>query len=140
MTPFVQIARARRLALTFHGHDKRRGGEPYMTHLEAVAAAVADHLKPVALLHDILEKGAVIRNLTVNGIHPCVIDAVVAMTKQPGEPYMDYIERLAENPMALVVKIADIRHNMDGSPNADRRKKYPRALEYLLAKQIASLN
>src|SRR4051812_39002684 len=100
MTPYVQTQRARRLALCFHGHDRRRGGEPYMTHLEAVADAVPEHLKPVALLHDVLEKGAVVANLVVGGMHQCIIDAVVVITKLPGEPYMDYIKRVAENDMA----------------------------------------
>lgn len=139
MTPSVQISRARRLAKVFHGHEKRRDGSPYMAHLEAVADAVSDDLKPVALLHDILENtGCTVRNLAVAGMHQCVIDAVVALTKPKDQSYFDYIHRM-ENPMAIAVKIADIRHNMSDSPNEDRRKKYPRALEYLMAKQ-SSLN
>lgn len=110
-----------------------------MAHLEAVADAVPDHLKPVALLHDILENtGCTVRNLAVAGLHQCVIDAVVALTKPPDQSYYDYIHRM-ENPMAIEVKIADIRHNMSDSPNAKQRKKYPRALEVLVAKR-KSLN
>lgn len=134
-----QIKRARVLAIKFHAGAKRRDSKPYWTHLKAVADAVNIHLRPVAWLHDVLENTTcTVADLAAAGIHQSVIDAVVAITKPKDQSYYDYIQRM-ENPMAVAVKIADIRHNMSDSPNEDRREKYPRALEVLVAKQ-KSLN
>ena len=52
---------------------------------------------------------------------------------------MEYIERIAENPVAVKVKLADLEHNMDESrycrPLNDyemkRQEKYRKASEYL---------
>ena len=56
-----------------------------------------------------------------------------------GEKYMDYVRRLAKNPLARRVKMADLTHNMDISrirnpkqKDYDRiRLKYKPAYEYL---------
>ena len=54
-------------------------------------------------------------------------------------PYMDYIARIAKNPLAKAVKMADLKHNMNlGRLNevTERdlervRNKYEPAMEYL---------
>ena len=37
------------------------------------------------------------------------------MTHPKSEPYLDYIRRVKENPIAKTVKLADLRHNSDQS-------------------------
>lgn len=41
-----------------------------------------------------------------------VRDAVVAVTKIEGEPYLDYLKRVCSNSIARIVKMADLAHNM----------------------------
>ena len=42
-----------------------------------------------------------------------VVSAVIALSKQKGETRMDAARRLAPNPVARAVKLADLRDNMD---------------------------
>jgi hypothetical protein len=69
-----------------------------------------------------------------------VTDALELLTHDPEVPYMDYVAKIAENPIAKAVKIADLRHNsdltrMDNSEIDEwalrRNEKYKRALNLL---------
>lgn len=122
-------------------------GKPYIIHLTTVAnnariymaygETLADEdIECVGLLHDLLEdcpdwtEGA-LRTLFTEKI----VDAVVVLTKNPeGEDYKEYILRVAANPLARVVKLSDLRHNMDitrqgsfNDVNVARLKKYHQA-------------
>ena len=64
--------------------------------------------------------------------------AVDALTERKGEPYEAFVQRAVGDPIARVVKVADIRDNMDLSriPNPTekdhaRLDKYRRALAIL---------
>jgi hypothetical protein len=46
------------------------------------------------------------------GLPDAVISAVVALTRQDGVAYEDYIEQVALNPIARQVKAADIEDNL----------------------------
>lgn len=61
------------------------------------------------LLHDAIEDGGV----TADDLHeafvpPDVVTAVEVLTRRQDETYADYIGRVAENPLARAVKLADI--------------------------------
>ena len=55
------------------------------------------------------------------------------------QPYLDYVRRVSKNPIAKIVKLADLRHNSDQTrmENADEatlayfREKYRKAFEIL---------
>lgn len=61
--------------------------------------------------------------------------ALDAITRRPGEVYAAYIERVALNPVARQVKIADLRHNLKRCERArpSLAKRYRRALALLEA-------
>jgi hypothetical protein len=61
-----------------------------------------------------------------------VVLAVEAITKQSGEAYESYLERVLANPEAAAVKCADIDHNLGSQPKPESRAKYLRALPRLL--------
>ena len=42
-----------------------------------------------------------------------VLEALRLMTNDPSVPYLDYVAKLKENPIARRVKLADLRHNSD---------------------------
>jgi len=126
---------------------KDKAGMPYINHLVTVATNTSGYisyghqvddkdLECTALLHDLLEdcpewtEGA-LRTL----FSDTVVDAVVALTKMPqSESYREYILRVASNPLARIVKLADLKHNMDitrqnsfDDVDIDRLEKYHKA-------------
>ena len=133
-----EAGKAEILATLVHYNDKRRDGvTPYIMHPKEVVSKVADRQKPIAWLHDVLEDHGneySAEYLLYLGFSKYVVDAVVAMTKIPGELFYDYISRVLANPDAVIVKIADITHNMSCNPTAKARVRYVEALERLQAK------
>jgi GTP diphosphokinase / guanosine-3',5'-bis(diphosphate) 3'-diphosphatase len=49
----------------------------------------------------------------VQGFPPEVLAAIEALTKNPGESRIEAAHRAAQNPVPLVVKLADVTDNMD---------------------------
>lgn len=118
------------------GQFRRDGVTPYVHHPESVALRVRHHgpdFEAVALLHDVLEDNLhwTPTRLLDEGIPPHVVDAVVAITKVPGENYEGYIERVDSNSLARVVKIADIMANLADHPKPKAIHKYAVALAHL---------
>jgi len=96
-----------------------------------------------AVLHDVVEdgrhKGWTLERLRSEGFSDSVLSAVACLTKSDDEDYESFVERVAENPIATEVKIADLAENMDltrlgrePSPkDLERRRKYERSLARL---------
>jgi hypothetical protein len=81
-----------------------------------------------------------LEELRAEGFSEAVIGAVEALTKRPEEEddYDAFIRRVAPNPLARQVKLADLRDNCDVSRIAQpsqkdwrRIEKYKRAIQYL---------
>ncbi|WP_371635090.1 HD domain-containing protein [Streptomyces zaomyceticus] len=90
-------------------------GVPYVEHVRAVAAGLAPfgpHLAMAGLLHDIVEDTEwTAEQLRAAGIPDRVVAVVEAVTNVPGTSYEEKIRRIAEDPDATLVKIADNAHN-----------------------------
>jgi len=94
-----------------------------------------------AVLHDVVEDTDVtIERLEAEGFSELVLRAVEALTKREGENYEAFIERAAANPVARVVKRADLAENSDLSripipteKDRQRVEKYRRAIAQLEA-------
>jgi hypothetical protein len=54
-----------------------------------------------------------LERLKQRGFPSEVLAAIDCVTKREGEQYPDFVERAASNPIALVVKLADLEDNMD---------------------------
>ena len=128
------------LAKAAHAGQVDKSGVDYIEHPVTVASFVeTDTQKAVALLHDVLEDTDVTEDELRSLFGDEITDAVVTMTHPEGMPYMEYIARIAENPLARSVKMADLRHNMDlgrlrkvTERDLKRvREKYEPAMEYL---------
>ena len=66
------------------------------------------------MLHDVVEDTPVtLDDLVDRGFAPHIVQAVDAITKRPEEPLVESMARVLANPMALIVKQADIAHNAD---------------------------
>lgn len=108
-----KIALAYALAAYAHRDQKDKAGRPYIEHPVKVSEGVTgEDEKIVALLHDVLEDTFVQETTIRNLFGDEIADAVLAMTRVPGENYMDFIRRCRENPLAWTVKLADLAHNM----------------------------
>jgi len=128
------------LAKAAHAGQVDKSGVDYIEHPVTVASLVeTETQKAVALLHDILEDTDVTADELRSLFGDEITNAVVTLTRPKGMPYMDYIARIAKNPLAKAVKMADLKHNMNlGRLNevTERdlervRNKYEPAMEYL---------
>lgn len=138
------IEKAIRIALCAHMYQKDKAGAPYILHpLRVMFAMENDAERIAAVLHDVVEDSAVtIEDLKSEGISEEVCFAVAAVTKQKGELYNDYLKRVKDNPIALKIKLADLKDNMDlgriahpTEKDLKRIKKYKKALTYLLTEE-----
>ena len=99
-------------------NDKTDKSEmPYIIHLMKVYVGVFDYQEKIlALMHDILEDTSVtVKDLEEFGYNTDILNMLLYLTKQKGEYYPDYIDRLisSNNIHVLNVKASDLRHNMD---------------------------
>lgn len=105
------------MALAGHWFDgvKDKGGQPYIAHVRRVAEGCASPAgRVVGWLHDLLEDTAIPFKDISEVFPPEVTLAVVALTRLKGEVYLtDFIPRIALNPLAVEVKLSDLRDNSD---------------------------
>lgn len=132
------------LKLCYKAHEGQvdRGDLPYVFHPFHLAEQMDDEASTVtALLHDVVEDtNYTIGDLRTMGFSEEVIGALSLMTHDDAVPYMDYVRALSYNPIAVKVKLADLRHNMDltrldhepTEKDLQRRQKYREAEKILL--------
>jgi (p)ppGpp synthase/HD superfamily hydrolase len=113
-----QLSTAIRIAADAHDGQFDKGGHPYILHpLKVMHYTKSDdeEIMAIAVLHDVVEDNKKITYsfLRSEGLSERIIEGVRAMTKIPGESYNEYIERLKQNRDAIIVKMADLRHNSD---------------------------
>ncbi|MBL8147771.1 MAG: HD domain-containing protein [Anaerolineae bacterium] len=103
------------LAVRAHAGQKDRYGQPYILHVIRVVARVFDApAQMAAALHDVVEDTAVTTDeLRLMGYSEAVLAAVDCLTRRNNESYEQFIERIAPNPLAVRVKLADLEDNMD---------------------------
>ncbi len=136
----VEFEKALDIASWAHRDQKDKAGIPFFGHLARVTLACeTDVAKIVALLHDVLEDtDETPESLEEKGVSEFIVKSVVCLTRKPDESYDDFIKRLAPNPIAREVKIADLEDNMDvrrmpelGETDTERLNKYIIAWNYL---------
>lgn len=143
MSKREQIETAIALASHHHKGQVDKSGMPYILHPLTVMQYVEEFVSSsdedllmdariVAILHDLLEDTVVTEvTLRYYCFEPQVIQAVVALTRSKEETYRDYIIRVSENPLATMVKLADLKHNLrPGCPDS-LRARYMNAYAYL---------
>ncbi len=112
-TPLTKKA----LALCFAAHKDQfdKAGAPYVFHPFHLAEQMTDEIATVcALLHDVIEDTPyTLADLADMGFPTEVTDVLSLLTHDDTVPYIDYVKRIAENPVARQVKLADLAHNSD---------------------------
>ena len=137
-TPMTK--KAIRLMFDVHKDQIDKSGLPYVFHPWHVAEQMDDEASTAAaLLHDTVEDGDVtLDDLRDMGISEEVVEVVALLTHDDDIPYLDYVKKLAPNPIARKVKLADLAHNQDltrlEKADAEAKKrveKYRKAQHYL---------
>jgi (p)ppGpp synthase/HD superfamily hydrolase len=115
--PPGQLERAIALAVEAHAGHWVREGRPYILHpLRVMARVETDTERIVAILHDTVENEGdrvSFARLRQAGFSEEIVEAIDCLTRHEGEPYADMIERIAPNPLARRVKLADLSDNLD---------------------------
>lgn len=133
------------LAANQHEGQVDKANAPYILHpLRVMLNVPTIEHKIVAVLHDILEDTeTTIEDLYQFGFQEHIIDAIVALTKKQGETRLEAAQRARQNPIARVVKLADINDNMDlsriQSPTVkdfERLKEYQQVRDLLLLQNV----
>mgnify|MGYP001182241401 CR=1 FL=1 len=108
------IENALEIAIIAHTNQKDKAGLPYILHPLAVMNLVETiEEKTVAILHDVVEDSDITLEFLFKwGFSTEIVEAVDGMTHRPYETNLEYWNRLKQNPIAKVVKKADIRHNV----------------------------
>lgn len=128
------------IARKTHEGQLDKAGVDYIEHPIYVASQVdTEEEKAVALLHDVIEDSPVsAEELLQAGLPETVVTAVHVLTKKKEQDYQTYLETVKKNPLARVVKLADLKHNSDLSrlssiteKDRERLKKYKKAIDFL---------
>ena len=122
--------RALRYCLACHEGQLDKTGLPYALHpIHLAEQMYCEDETCAALLHDVMEDcGKTPDDLRDIGMSERVVEALTLLTHDPALPYLDYVRRLRDNPVARAVKIADLRHN---SQLARLDEVHPRDVERL---------
>ena len=136
------LSKAIAMAAAAFQDKKDKGGKPYILHCLRVMNDVdqADEaLMCIAVLHDLLEDCPErLEEFTNANFGSRIVRAIQTLTHHETDSYDDYIERIALNEDARIVKLADLKDNSNitrlkgmRKKDFDRMKKYHRAFIYL---------
>lgn len=135
-----KVLRAIELAGRAHAGQVDLVGKPYILHCLRVAVDLALAGEPedtvvVGILHDVVEDTDVTVDRVGDLFGPTVAEAIDLLTHRNGDSYEDYVDRIAwsGNPLAVAVKLADLRSNLSTAPRVVPRKvaRYEAAIERL---------
>ena len=136
--PMLEVAFS--IAMEAHRGQSDKAGIDYIEYPLYVASQVCtEDEKAVALLHDVIEDSPfTAKELLLAGLPETVVTAVQVLTKKKEQDYQTYLETVKKNPLARVVKLADLKHNSDLSrlssiteKDRERLKKYKKAIDFL---------
>lgn len=121
------LEKAIHIAVEAHAGQIDKAGKAYILHpIRVMLSGRTEDEMICGILHDVIEDTPVsIDMLRMEGFSEHILAALDAISKRKGEPYSDFIERVAENELATIVKLNDLHDNM----NRDRIKEYKEADE-----------
>jgi (p)ppGpp synthase/HD superfamily hydrolase len=132
--PLTHLEDAILIATHAHRGKRDRSDAPYILHpLRVMLRMQTDEQRIVAVLHDVAEDTDV-SLVELSNMPFCtndILDALILLTHESNDPYEHYIDAIAKNRLATVVKLADLHDNMmasrfPGDPPPWWVKKLPR--------------
>ena len=112
----IILDRAKAIATSAHEGQVDKAGKPYIKHpMRVMNMGKTVEEKIAGVLHDVVEDSDwTFEMLEKEGIPKDVLDALRCVTKlSEDEDYDHFIERVKTNPLAVKVKINDLKDNMD---------------------------
>lgn len=116
----MTLEQAIALAALLHEGQRDKAGAPYILHpLRVMAKFKTLEEQRVAVLHDVMEDNGMTREVPLRrGLPEAEVEAIDALSKRQEEHgseagYMAFVERVAGNPLARRIKLADLADNMD---------------------------
>lgn len=109
------LEKAIQLATQWHDGQVDKSGKPYIEHpLRVMSFVEPIDCKIIAVLHDVIEDCEVSPgDLVDHGIPQELVTCVTLLSKRKKEPYMEYIDRVGRDERTRLVKLADLKDNMD---------------------------
>lgn len=127
-----QYAKALDVATKYHQDQVDLAKIPYIEHLIRVANRFDCFVhKTIAVLHDAIEDTDItIEHLKEMGFDETIIDVVGILTFDPVvQTRSIYIREISQHPIAAVIKMADLRDNMDLTRIAELTEGHIRRLK-----------
>ena len=112
----IILDRAKAIATSVHEGQVDKAGKPYIEHpMRVMNMGKTVEEKIAGVLHDVVEDSEwTFDMLEKEGIPKDVMDALRCVTKlSEDEDYDHFIERVKTNPLAVKVKLNDLKDNMD---------------------------
>ena len=112
----IILDRAKAIATSAHEGQVDKAGKPYIDHpMRVMNMGKTVEEKIAGVLHDVVEDSDwTFDMLEKEGIPKDVLDALRCVTKlSEDEDYDHFIERVKTNPLAVKVKLNDLKDNMD---------------------------
>lgn len=112
----TMLARAIEIAVSAHKGQKDKSGADYVLHpLRVMERGKTEIEKICGVLHDVVEDSSwTYEALENEGFSAEVIAVLRCVSKKSeNEDYEEFINRIAQNPIAVQVKINDLLDNMD---------------------------
>ena len=108
--------KAMRIAYAAHHGQLDKSGQPYIFHPYHLAEQMPDETSVcVALLHDVAEDTDITLAALEREFPERVMAPLRLLTHQKGTDYFAYLRALRADPVAVMVKLADLAHNADQS-------------------------
>jgi hypothetical protein len=109
------LEKAIEIAVEAHRGQIDKAGKIYILHpIRVMLRGQNEQEQIVGILHDVVEDTPItIDMLRAEGFSEEILSALSCITKQKGEDYGDFINRILTNPLATQVKLYDIEDNMN---------------------------
>jgi (p)ppGpp synthase/HD superfamily hydrolase len=109
------LERAIAIAVEAHQGQRDKAGATYVLHpLRVMLRLESETARITGVLHDVVEDSPwTLKGLAGEGFSAQVLAALECLTKQDGEAYEAFIERVKTNALAREVKKADLLDNLD---------------------------
>lgn len=123
--------KAIRIARKHHAGQLDKAGQPYIGHpIRVMNAMDTLEAKIVGVLHDAVEDSSLtLDDLRAAGFPEPIVAAIDAISKRDDEEVEAYLARVEADPLALEVKIADMKDNLDPTRIANPTEKDHRRME-----------
>lgn len=140
-----KIKLASDIMMRAHAGQVDKGGYPYVMHPIHLAEQLTfeDEII-VALLHDVMEDHPEFTNNIIEaGFNQEIIGVLTIINRHStinsGKTYWEYIQNVATNRLATLVKLTDLWHNLDSTRRgpdvkSSMSKRYKKAYNYLIQK------